>query len=47
MQWIGPIAQLTGLAGLTMYGALNKLSQYCKPGNWVAIMGAGGGLGHL
>lgn len=30
-----------------MYGALNRVGKYCSPGNWVAIMGAGGGLGHL
>ncbi|KAE8342130.1 hypothetical protein BDV24DRAFT_150624 [Aspergillus arachidicola] len=34
-------------AGLTMYGALNKLHKFCQKGDWVAIMGAGGGLGHL
>ncbi|OJK01364.1 hypothetical protein ASPACDRAFT_77136 [Aspergillus aculeatus ATCC 16872] len=34
-------------AGLTMYGALNKLDKYCDKGDWVVIMGAGGGLGHL
>ncbi|OJJ88667.1 zinc-dependent alcohol dehydrogenase [Aspergillus glaucus CBS 516.65] len=34
-------------AGLTMYGALNKLERLCRPGDWVVIMGAGGGLGHL
>lgn len=30
-----------------MYGALNKLERLYKPGDWVVIMGAGGGLGHL
>ena len=30
-----------------MYGALNKLERLCRPGDWVVIMGAGGGLGHL
>lgn len=30
-----------------MYGALNKLERLCIPGDWVVIMGAGGGLGHL
>lgn len=30
-----------------MYGAFSRLGKYCKPGEWVAIMGAGGGLGHL
>ena len=39
--------QLISIAGLTMYGALNKLDKLCKPGDWVVIMGAGGGLGHL
>ncbi|RAQ51263.1 alcohol dehydrogenase [Aspergillus flavus] len=34
-------------AGLTMYGALNKLHKFCQKGDWVVIMGAGGGLGHL
>ncbi|PYI11931.1 GroES-like protein [Aspergillus sclerotiicarbonarius CBS 121057] len=34
-------------AGLTMYGALNKLDKFCEKGDWVVIMGAGGGLGHL
>lgn len=30
-----------------MYGALNKLERLCRSGDWVVIMGAGGGLGHL
>ncbi|KAB8070576.1 amino acid permease-domain-containing protein [Aspergillus leporis] len=34
-------------AGLTMYGALNKLHKFCEKGGWVVIMGAGGGLGHF
>ncbi|KAB8252817.1 amino acid permease-domain-containing protein [Aspergillus flavus] len=34
-------------AGLTMYGALNKLHKFCQKGDWVVIMGAGGGLGHF
>ncbi|PWY93893.1 GroES-like protein [Aspergillus sclerotioniger CBS 115572] len=34
-------------AGLTMYGALSKLDKFCEKGDWVVIMGAGGGLGHL
>ncbi|KAE8381974.1 amino acid permease-domain-containing protein [Aspergillus bertholletiae] len=34
-------------AGLTMYGALNKLRKFCQRGDWVVIMGAGGGLGHF
>ncbi|KAE8389644.1 chaperonin 10-like protein [Aspergillus alliaceus] len=34
-------------AGLTMYGALNKLHKFCQKDDWVVIMGAGGGLGHL
>ncbi|KZS89781.1 GroES-like protein [Sistotremastrum niveocremeum HHB9708] len=32
-------------AGLTVYSALKKSNT--KPGDWVAIPGAGGGLGHL
>lgn len=32
-------------AGVTVYSALRKSG--AKPGDWVAIMGAGGGLGHL
>lgn len=38
---------LTPLAGLTMYSALKKLDKYCQKGDYVAIVGAGGGLGHL
>ncbi|KAJ9298989.1 hypothetical protein DTO271G3_3231 [Paecilomyces variotii] len=34
-------------AGVTMYGALKKLDRYCEKGDWVVLMGAGGGLGHL
>ncbi|KAL2005123.1 hypothetical protein VTN00DRAFT_2973 [Thermoascus crustaceus] len=34
-------------AGLTMYGALKKLDKFCQKGNWIVLMGAGGGLGHL
>ena len=30
-----------------MYGALSKLEKVCEKGDWVVIMGAGGGLGHL
>lgn len=30
-----------------MYGALKKLDRYCEKGDWVVLMGAGGGLGHL
>ncbi|XHF98845.1 hypothetical protein AWENTII_002380 [Aspergillus wentii] len=30
-----------------MYGALNKLEKFCEKGDWVVLMGAGGGLGHL
>lgn len=36
-----------GLAGLTMYGALSKVEKLYEKGDWVVIMGAGGGLGHL
>src|SRR3954466_6199767 len=33
--------------GLTAYGAMKKLLQYdVKPGRWIAIIGAAGGLGH-
>lgn len=34
-------------AGLTMIGALKKLDKICEKGDWVVIVGAGGGLGHL
>lgn len=34
-------------AGVTMIGALKKLDKICKKGDWVVIVGAGGGLGHL
>ncbi|RAK85587.1 alcohol dehydrogenase [Aspergillus costaricaensis CBS 115574] len=34
-------------AGLTMYGALSKVEKLYEKGDWVVIMGAGGGLGHL
>lgn len=30
-----------------MYAALKKLDKFCEKGNWVVLMGAGGGLGHL
>src|SRR3954451_14649970 len=33
--------------GVTAYGAIKKLLQYdVKPGRWIAIIGAAGGLGH-
>jgi len=32
-------------AGVTVYGALRKSG--AQSGDWVALMGAGGGLGHL
>ena len=32
-------------AGLTMYSAIKKMR--LKPGQWLAMIGAGGGLGHL
>lgn len=38
---------LTDAAGLTMYGALSKVEKLYEKGDWVVIMGAGGGLGHL
>ncbi|ORY14373.1 hypothetical protein BCR34DRAFT_599154 [Clohesyomyces aquaticus] len=34
-------------AGLSLAGAVSKLSPEVKPGEWVAIVGAGGGLGHI
>ncbi|KAJ6001022.1 hypothetical protein N7481_001431 [Penicillium waksmanii] len=34
-------------AGVTMFGALRKLEKYCQRNDWVVILGAGGGLGHL
>ncbi|KAL1962446.1 hypothetical protein VTN77DRAFT_9647 [Rasamsonia byssochlamydoides] len=34
-------------AGVTMIGALKKLDKLCEKGDWVVIVGAGGGLGHL
>ncbi|KAL1854519.1 hypothetical protein Plec18167_003184 [Paecilomyces lecythidis] len=30
-----------------MYGALKKLDKFCQEGDWVVLMGAGGGLGHF
>ena len=30
-----------------MYGALKRLEKFCEKDNWVVIVGAGGGLGHL
>jgi alcohol dehydrogenase, propanol-preferring len=34
-------------AGLTAYGAVKKLMDYkVRPGRWVAVIGAAGGLGH-
>lgn len=30
-----------------MYGALSKIEKLYEKGDWVVIMGAGGGLGHL
>jgi propanol-preferring alcohol dehydrogenase len=34
-------------AGLSLAGAVSKCAPEVKPGQWVAIVGAGGGLGHL
>ncbi|KAF5548687.1 alcohol dehydrogenase [Fusarium mexicanum] len=34
-------------AGLTMAGAVSKLTGYAERGDWVVISGSGGGLGHL
>jgi propanol-preferring alcohol dehydrogenase len=35
------------IAGVTMFGALKKLEKYCQRNDWVVLLGAGGGLGHL
>jgi len=35
------------IGGITMYTAVAKLDMFCKEGDWVVILGAGGGLGHL
>lgn len=34
-------------AGLTMAGALSQLENDLSPGDWIAISGSGGGLGHI
>ncbi|KAH7132603.1 alcohol dehydrogenase [Dendryphion nanum] len=34
-------------AGLSLAGAISKCEPEVKPGQWVAIVGAGGGLGHI
>ncbi|KAF2000853.1 GroES-like protein [Amniculicola lignicola CBS 123094] len=34
-------------AGLSLAGAVSRLEPEVKPGEWVAIVGAGGGLGHI
>jgi propanol-preferring alcohol dehydrogenase len=34
-------------AGLTMAGALSKLEQDLREGDWLVVSGAGGGLGHI
>lgn len=34
-------------AGLSLAGAVSKCEPEVKPGEWVAIVGAGGGLGHI
>lgn len=34
-------------AGLTMAGALAHLDNELQPGDWIAISGSGGGLGHI
>jgi propanol-preferring alcohol dehydrogenase len=34
-------------AGLTMFGAVSKLDNELKTGDWVVVSGSGGGLGHL
>jgi propanol-preferring alcohol dehydrogenase len=34
-------------AGLSLAGAVSKLSPEVKPSQWVVIVGAGGGLGHI
>lgn len=34
-------------AGVTMAGAVSKLDPELRPGDWLVISGAGGGLGHV
>lgn len=34
-------------AGLSLAGGVSKCAPETKPGDWVAIVGAGGGLGHM
>jgi propanol-preferring alcohol dehydrogenase len=34
-------------AGLSLIGAVSKLEPECQPGDFIAIVGAGGGLGHV
>ncbi|KAF2276816.1 uncharacterized protein EI97DRAFT_450104 [Westerdykella ornata] len=34
-------------AGLSLAGAVSKCAPEVKPGQWLAIVGAGGGLGHI
>ncbi|KAF2014752.1 alcohol dehydrogenase [Aaosphaeria arxii CBS 175.79] len=34
-------------AGLSLAGAISKCEPEVKPGQWIAIVGAGGGLGHI
>ncbi|KAF2185907.1 alcohol dehydrogenase-like protein [Zopfia rhizophila CBS 207.26] len=34
-------------AGLSLAGAVSKCEPEVKPGEWIAIVGAGGGLGHI
>lgn len=36
---------LTNIAGIAMYSSIKKAK--ARPGDWLAIIGAGGGLGHL
>ena len=38
-------SRLTSKAGLSLYGAIADTNT--KPGDWLALPGAGGGLGHL
>ncbi|WZH49370.1 chaperonin 10-like protein [Fusarium acuminatum] len=43
----GEVAAPLLCAGLTMAGALSKLTGYAVSGDWIVISGSGGGLGHL
>lgn len=43
----GEVAAPLLCAGLTMAGAVSKLTGYAVKDDWVVISGSGGGLGHL